>query len=81
MSEALTLVMVATAIGVPLGVAMGRWGWELLGTQIGVPPAPAMPVLVVPAVTATMVLAALLIAVWPGVRAARVTPGVALRAE
>jgi putative ABC transport system permease protein len=79
--ESLALVGLAAIVGIPLGGALGRWGWGLAAAQIGVPSSPVVPLLVVPLVIGTMLVVAALIAMWPGWRAARVAPGPALRAE
>ena len=42
-SQTSTILVVATVIGVPLGVAAGRWAWTSLRHEIGVVPAPVGP--------------------------------------
>jgi ABC-type lipoprotein release transport system permease subunit len=79
--EAVALVIVALGLGVPLGVALGRWGWNLLADQIGIPATPAMPIAIAPAVVGAMVVLALVVAAWPGLRASRLAPALALRSE
>jgi hypothetical protein len=79
--EALTLVVFAVGVGIPGGIIAGRWGWSVLAAQIGVPPSPATPVLAMPILIGAMLVVAGLVAMWPGVRATRVAPALALRAE
>ena len=71
--QATTLVVIGLAGGVPLGIVVGRWTWQLLARQIGVVPVPVTPVpillLLVPAALALGVLVALL----PARTAARTT--------
>ena len=38
--QATTLVVLALLIGLPLGIAAGRWGWNLFANQLGVVPEP-----------------------------------------
>ena len=79
--QATTVAAVALVIGLPLGVAAGRWAWNLFAEQLGVVPEPVTPIsTIVLAVPATILLANL-IAVLPGRIAARTRPAVVLRAE
>lgn len=79
--QASTLVLVALAIGIPIGVAAGRWGWRLFTDSLGVVPQPVISWAVLCVlVPATLVLANL-IAFIPGRIAGRVRPAVVLRAE
>lgn len=62
--QATTLVAIGLAGGVPLGIVVGRWTWQLLARQIGVVPVPVTPVgvllLLVPVTLALAVMVALL---------------------
>ena len=80
-SQATALAVVAVAVGVPGGVALGRWTWRLVADNVGsVSPAivPLGAVLLV--VPATLVVANLL-AGGPAWAAGRVRPSEALRVE
>ena len=79
--QATTLAVVAMAIGLPLGVAAGRWAWIVFARSIGIVPAPEVPILVLLLVVPGTVVVANLVAVVPGELAARLRPGRALRAE
>jgi ABC-type antimicrobial peptide transport system permease subunit len=79
--QATTLALVALAIGVPLGVAGGRWAWIVFARSIGIVPAPEVPILVLLLLLPGTVIVANLVAVVPGELAARLRPGRALRAE
>lgn len=78
---AITVAVVALALGIPLGVAAGRWSWRLV--------ADATPLLYVAPVAATVILAAApaslvlanLMAALPARKAARLRPADVLRAE
>jgi hypothetical protein len=79
--QATTMVGIALLIGLPVGVAVGRWGWTLFANAIGVVPVPVValsPLLI--AIPVTLVLANL-IALVPGRLAASTQPVAALKAE
>jgi putative ABC transport system permease protein len=76
-----TLVVVALAIGVPLGVIAGRWGWRLFAEQLQVVPLPVMSWPVVAAIVAATIALGNLIALGPGLAAARTPAAVVLRTE
>ncbi len=78
--QAAAIATVALAVGVPLGVVVGRNVWLTFATRLGVVPEAAVPftlVLVVP----LAILSARVIAVVPARLAARRRLGVVLRAE
>jgi hypothetical protein len=79
--QATTVALVALAVGLPLGVALGRWSWSLLADRIGVGAPPVTPGPALLAGVAGTVLVANLVAAWPGLLAARTRPAVALRSE
>jgi hypothetical protein len=79
--QASTILLVAVVIGIPLGIAAGRWAWTAFASEIGV-----VPTLVVPgaalAVGALALLAAgNLLASWPAAVAARTPAARVLRSE
>ncbi len=79
--QATTLASIALLIGLPLGVAVGRWGWTLFADAIGVLPVPVvdLPPLLI-AIPATLLLANL-IALVPGRLAATSRPAAVFRTE
>jgi ABC-type lipoprotein release transport system permease subunit len=79
--QATTLAVAAMVIGVPLGIAAGRWAWIVFARNIGIVPAPEVPILVLLLLIPGTVIVANLVAVVPGEVAARLRPGRALRAE
>jgi len=79
--QATTLAIAAMAIGVPLGVAAGRWAWIVFARGLGIVPAPEVPILLLLLLIPGTVIVANLVAVVPGEVAARLRPGRALRAE
>jgi hypothetical protein len=79
--EAVAHAVAAACHRRPLGVALGRWGWNLLAEQIGTRAAPATPLEIAPAVGAAMLAVALVAAGRPGHRASRVVPALALPTE
>ena len=79
--QATAIAGIALLIGLPAGVAGGRWAWRYLATQLGVLPEPAVPLTaVIIAIPAALVLANL-IATAPGQAAARTQPATILRTE
>jgi FtsX-like permease family len=79
--QATTFAVVALAVGVPLGLAAGRWAWELTAAALGVDSGSVVPVPAILAVAAGTVLAANLVAAVPGRAASRLRPAAALRSE
>jgi hypothetical protein len=80
-SQAITIMVVATLVGVPLGVAGGRWTWTTFANSIGVVPTPVVPVTELALGIAGLVAAGVLLALWPAALAARTVPAIMLRAE
>jgi hypothetical protein len=79
--QATTFAAIALIVGIPLGVAAGRWVWTLFADQLGVPPEPTVNVpVVLLAIPATLLIANLVAAV-PGRIASRMQPAAALRTE
>jgi ABC-type antimicrobial peptide transport system permease subunit len=79
--QATTLAIVAMLIGLPLGIAAGRWAWILFAHQLGIVPAPIVPILVVLLLVPGTLIVANIVAVIPATLAAHVRPAKALRAE
>jgi ABC-type lipoprotein release transport system permease subunit len=79
--QATTLAVIALLLGLPLGVAAGRWTWVLVAHGLESPAGPVTPavalLLTVPVTLAVASLAAAL----PGLAAARTRPAVVLRSE
>ena len=74
-------VVAGSAIGVPLGIALGRYLWDRFAGEISVIPEPSVPVLTVLLVIAGALATANLVAAIPGRTAARVPAAALLRAE
>jgi FtsX-like permease family len=79
--QASALAGVALLIGLPLGVAAGRWAWQLFGAGLGIPADPVVPVPLVLLMVPAVILIANVVAWWPGWSAARVSPAQVLRTE
>ena len=79
--QATTLVVVALLVGVPLGIATGRWAWMLFAEGLGVVAVPRVPAIAIAVTVAVAILAANVIAAGPAQFAARTKPALVLRSE
>jgi hypothetical protein len=68
-------------VGVPLGVAAGRWAWDGFAGSLGVAPVTVVPVLLLAAGCAAVVLAGNLLASVPAAMAARTPAAGTLRTQ
>jgi hypothetical protein len=79
--QALAVSVAATAIGLPLGLACGRWIWTLICDDLGVIRVTVVPGRPLLALIAAVLLVAALAAIVPSRRAARTPAAQALRVE
>jgi len=79
--QATITVLVGLVLGVPLGVALGRWLWLLFADQLSVLSRPTIPVALVAALVAGLVILANLIAAVPAALAGRIPAAAVLRSE
>ena len=79
--QATVVAVLAIMIGVPLGIALGRWGWQAFARRLGVPDTPVTPLPAIAAVAVLAIVVAIVTALIPARLAGRTRPGVALRAE
>jgi hypothetical protein len=79
--QATTFAAIGLAVGIPLGIAAGRWAWYLFAEQIGVVPEPVTPLPLVLLVVPAAILLANLVAALPGWSAAQTRAAAVLRAE
>lgn len=80
-SQAAALVIAAEAVGLPLGVAAGRWTWIRFADGLGVPPSPEVPVLALVLLVPLALILAAVVTVAPAARAARTPAGEALHVD
>ncbi len=79
--QATTIAAIALLIGLPAGIAGGRWAWRVFAGQLGVLPEPAVPLTtILIAIPAALALANL-IAAAPARAAARTQSATILRTE
>jgi predicted lysophospholipase L1 biosynthesis ABC-type transport system permease subunit len=76
----LTLV-IALVVGVPLGIAAGRWAWRGFAASLGVVPVAVVPALLLAAGGAALIAAGNLLALTPATIAASTPPATTLRTE
>jgi hypothetical protein len=74
-------LLVAVAVGGPLGIAGGRLAWHAFAGTLGIVPIVEVPVAALVGGLAALVLAGNLLASLPAAVAARTRPGVSLRTE
>jgi hypothetical protein len=79
--HATTAVAIGVVFGVPLGIAVGRWLWDLFAQQINAVPAPVVPVTQVVLIALGALVLANIVAAIPGRLAARTPTALVLRAE
>jgi hypothetical protein len=79
--QATSFALAAGLLGVPLGVAGGRWAWLVVAEQLGVAVGPVVPPVPLLAIAAGALLVANLAAAGPGWVAARIRPAIVLRSE
>jgi hypothetical protein len=79
--QATALLALALAVGLPVGVAAGRWLWTLFAARIYALPEPVVPLQAVLLLVPATILAANLAAAVPAWMAARTRPATVLRAE
>jgi hypothetical protein len=72
---------VALLAGLPLGVLAGRQAWAAFAGAAGIVPSPDIPVPLILLTIPVTLLIAVLIALWPGWRAARLRPAAVLWTE
>ena len=74
------LPSIALVIGVPLGIAAGRWGWHAFAERVGALAVPVVSGWIAALIPATILLA-LAVSFVPAVLAARTRPATVLRGE
>lgn len=77
--QAITVGAAALALGIPLGLLLGRWIWRAMSADIGLSAAPISGVWPSVIVGFGVLAITVLMAIRPGQRAVRATPAVALR--
>jgi hypothetical protein len=79
--QATAFSLVALVVGLPVGIAVGRWTWNLVATGMGSASPPLVPALAVAAIVPASIAVANVVAAGPGWVAARVPPAVVMRTE
>jgi FtsX-like permease family len=79
--HATTVAAIGIFVGLPLGLAVGRFAWNVFAEDLGVVPEAVTPVAFTAALVPAAILLANLIAVLPGWTAARIQPAIVLKAE
>jgi hypothetical protein len=79
--QATTLALVGIVIGVPVGVVAGRAIWRAFANNLGVVPVSVVPIWLVGALVAGVIVVANLLAIGPALVAMRSKPGILLRTQ
>jgi ABC-type antimicrobial peptide transport system permease subunit len=79
--QASVAAIIGIIVGVPAGIALGRWLWDLFARDIYAVPLATVPALEIFLVAIGALVLANLVAAVPGQMAARTSTGVVLRAE
>jgi ABC-type antimicrobial peptide transport system permease subunit len=81
LTQASVLALIGLAFGVPLGLVLGRSLWRAVAASTPLAYHPPLAVWTLLLIAPAVLLAANLLAAWPGHRAARLRSGQILRAE
>jgi hypothetical protein len=79
--QAAVTALIGVVVGVPLGIAAGRWLWNLFAQSISAVPSPTVPVVVVGLVAVVALVLAIVVSLVPARLAARIPAAAVLRAE
>ena len=79
--QATVAATMGIVVGVPLGIVSGRWLWTLFAREIFAVPFPSVPLGQIIIVVVGALVLAILVAIPPGVSAARTRTSLLLRAE
>ena len=79
--QATTLAVAAVLVGVPAGVALGRWTWRLVASGAGSVSPPIVPMAAVVLIIPATLVVANVLAAGPAWAAGRVEPARVLKAE
>jgi hypothetical protein len=79
--QATTVAVIALAVGVPLGIVLGRAGWTALANDLGTVPEPVVPIVGILLAVPVVIALVNLVAFVPGRLASRISPAVVLREE
>jgi ABC-type antimicrobial peptide transport system permease subunit len=79
--QASSIGAVALLVGIPVGIAVGRWAWDAVANGLGSSAPAVVPLLALGAIVPCVLVVANLLAAGPGWSAARVPPVTAMRAE
>jgi len=79
--QALTVIAVGLAIGVPSGIVVGESVWRLFASHLGAVPVAVVPAGLVVAVCAVIIVGGFVLALLPAILAVRVQPAEALRED
>ena len=77
--QSTAMTVVGLVVGIPLGIALGRWLWILVASHLGILPDTVIPTNQIAVMALAALIAANIAAAWPGWVAARTPAGLALQ--
>ena len=77
--QSTAMTVVGLVVGIPLGIALGRWLWILVASHLGILPDTVIPTDQIAVMALAALIAANIAAAWPGWVAARTPAGLALQ--
>lgn len=75
------VALIGTVVGVPLGIALGRWLWDVFALDIHAVPYPTVPLVLITVITLGTIVLANIVATVPGRYAAGTSTALLLRSE
>jgi hypothetical protein len=78
--QSTAMTVVGLAVGLPLGIALGRWLWMAVADHLGLLGQPVIPATQILLVAVGVLVTAVLASAWPGLLAARTPASRVLRA-
>ena len=79
--QATTLAVIALVVGIPLGLVLGRFAWATFAANLPVPSDPVIPAVALALAVPAALFIANMLAIGPGISAARRRPAAALRTQ
>ncbi len=80
-SQGTVIGLIGLLLGAPLGLAVGRAGWTIIAEKVPLEVVRPLALIALLLIIPATVLVVNALAIWPGHRAARISPSTVLRTE